>query len=78
LGGSRTATDRLRAAPRLPRERRPGLWSLRTRTSEELAELLLLPPHPTTTSARSSVATLPMSANLLTAAKAIDHPSGFP
>jgi hypothetical protein len=48
------------------------------RTSEELAELLLLPPHPTTTSARSSVATLPMSANLLTAAKATDPASGFP
>jgi len=40
--------------------------------------LLLLTPHPTTTSARSSVATLLMSANLLTAAKAIDPVSGFP
>ena len=37
----------------------------------------LLPPHPATTGARSSAATLPISANLLTGAKASDLRGGL-
>jgi hypothetical protein len=65
------ATDRLTSPLRFARERRAALPSLRPRAGDDVERLL--PPHPMSAGARSIAATLPISANLLTAAKASER-----
>jgi len=69
------ATDRLTSTTRVARERRDGLRSLRPRAGDVVE--WLLPAHPTSAGARSIAATLLISANLLTAAKASERRVGL-